>query len=137
MAWALQVALAWSTGTWALNSWTTQLQVKGIKPAGGVLANLAKSSVAAFVQRWLITLSRKLWACAVGAIAPAAPRAIAVTRTCRRDGGLKGMGFLDEGSVFGSMVFQGLHGPFAIQNLAYFGGLPVNPRVRLGRQGGR
>ena len=136
MAWALQVALAWSTGTWALISWTTQLQVKGIKPAGGVLANLAKSSVAAFVQRWLITLSRKLWACAVGAIAPAVPRAIAVTRTCRRDRGLKGMGFLDEGSVFGSMVFQVLHGPFAIQNLAYFGGSTGKPPRQTGATGG-
>uniref|UniRef100_UPI0040476F46 hypothetical protein n=1 Tax=Cyanobium sp. TaxID=2164130 RepID=UPI0040476F46 len=51
--------------------------VEGDKAGGGVLANLAKSAVAAFVQRWLIMLSRKLWAWAVGSRAPAVPTAIA------------------------------------------------------------
>ena len=78
MAWALQLALAISTGTWALISWTTQLQVKGTKPAGGALANLAKLSVAALVQRWLIMVSLKLWAMAIGAmpmaVNPMAPK---------------------------------------------------------------
>ena len=145
MAWALQVALAWSTGTWALISWTTQLQVKGIKPAGGVLANLAKSPVAAFVQRWLITLSRKLWAWAVGASAPTEPRAMAITavlaqrltRSCKREGGLLGMVFLDEGSGLGWLHgLQGAPCPFAIQNLAYFRGTYRQTPRQTGATGG-
>ena len=115
MAWALQVALAWSTGTWALISWTTQLQVKGIKPAGGVLANVAKFFAAAFVQRWLITLSLKVWAWAVWASAPAVPTAIAATvrafkvmadRSGKSDGRWMGMACLAAGFGFGW-----LHGP--------------------------
>jgi len=141
MAWALQVALAWSTGTWALISWTTQLQVKGIKPAGGVLANFAKSFVASFVQRSLITVSRKLWAWTVGGSAPAVPTAMAITvvwaqrltRSCKRDGGLLGMGFLDEvRGRAGSMVFQVLQASSTSKTSHTFGRPTGKPRVRLG-----
>ena len=94
MAWALQLALACSTGTWALISWTTQLQVKGMKPAGGALANLAKLSVAALVQRWLIMLSLKLWAMAVGTRPMTASPMAART-----------MALLGEGTGFGLLNF--------------------------------
>lgn len=57
---------------WALIPWTTQLQVEGIKLAGGVLAHLATSSVTAH----------------------------RLTRSCMREGGI-GMGCLDEGLGLG------------------------------------
>ncbi len=122
MAWALQLALAISTGTWALISSTTQLQVKGMKPAGGALANLAKLSVAALVQRWLIMVSLKLWAMAVGArpmtVNPMAPKFMApkamavpalraprVSRSGKPDGSGLGMAPLGEGTGLACSIF--------------------------------
>jgi hypothetical protein len=141
MAWALQLALAISTGTWALISWTTQLQVKGMKPAGAALANLAKLSVVALVQRWLIMVSLKLWAMAIGAMPIAAMtmalkvgalkvgalNVIAVPvlwaqwlgRRGKPDGLGMGMAPLGEGTGFGLLNFPP-HGrwPAHHQNLA-------------------
>ncbi len=160
MAWALQLALAISTGTWELISWTTQLQVKGMKPAGGALANLAKLSVAALVQRWLIMVSLKLWAMALGAkpmaVNPMAPKVRALNaralkvmavpvlwaqwlgRSGKPDGSWMGMAPLGEGTGFGLLnVPPRAYGLLTIKTSHTFIRPCGHRHVRLGFQGGR